>query len=304
MSRSRLFRIKATNARSNKDRQSLDTSVSAAGIQRLISARNSPAGTLPAFRSKYPQTGDLNVYLYAPDGTGVRLLECNCGSGANVDTTFDDTATDRYSQFCPSEAGRGPFKGNEPLQNFNSIDSSLGVWRLTVENNGSDSRTGPLKDASLTITGSPQGAPTFRSTTVLNTASVRAGVIAPGQRITILGLALGPVTGVNTSAVIAVTTPPTFPSIYTFDQLGVRQAKAINQDGKPNSKVAPARTGEAVSNYASGLGAVAPASPAGQVGPSDPLSIVSEPVAASIGGVPAPVAFAGLAPGGRGLSTR
>ena len=88
---------------------------------------------------------------------------------------------------------------------------------------------------------------------------------------------------------IAVTAQPTFPGIYTFDQLGVGQAKAINQDGKPNSKVAPARTGEAVSIYASGLGAVAPASPAGQVGPSDPLSIVSEPLVASIGGVPRPL---------------
>src|SRR5215203_115264 len=31
----------------------------------------------------YPQIGDLNVFLFSPDGTRVKLLEKNCGSLRN-----------------------------------------------------------------------------------------------------------------------------------------------------------------------------------------------------------------------------
>ena len=40
------------------------------------------------------------------------------------------------------EAGRGPFRPDQPLSNFNGDDSSFGVWRLAVENNASNSRSG------------------------------------------------------------------------------------------------------------------------------------------------------------------
>jgi subtilisin-like proprotein convertase family protein len=101
---------------------------------------------------QYPNSGDLNVYLYSPQGTQTKLLECNC-SVANVDTTFDDAAPSKWSDFCPTEAGRGPFRGIEPLSNFNSDGSSFGIWRLAVEHNGSDSRTGLLTNFSLTVAG-------------------------------------------------------------------------------------------------------------------------------------------------------
>jgi uncharacterized protein (TIGR03437 family) len=307
---------------------------------------------------QYPYVGDLNVFLYSPDGTRAKLLERNCGGLQNVDTTFDDTAQSMYSDYCPVTAGLAPFRGNEPLSNFNSSDSSLGVWRLAVENNGSDSRSGWVKGFTLQITGTQQVSPTFRADTVLNSASGRSGVIAPGENITILGLGLGPAAGVtapagtwptslggvsvsingtdiplayasgfridgqvpygmattgpaaiqvrntNTttaSALVSVSTQPTSPGVYTFDQSGFGAAKAINQDGKLNSVLTPARAGEVVTIYASGLGAVVPAIPAGQAGPTNPLSVVSQTVAASIGGVPAPVTFAGLAPGYAGI---
>jgi uncharacterized protein (TIGR03437 family) len=304
----------------------------------------------------YSQVGDLNVFLFSPDGTRVKLLERNCGSLVNINTTFDEAAPQKYMDFCPAEAGRGPFRGNEPLTNFNNADSSLGLWRLAVENNGSDSRAGWLRSFSLQITGTTQASPVFRSDTVFNSSGSRSGVIAPGENITILGLGLGPSAGVaapagtlpttlggvrvtingadiplsyassfridgqvpfglstsapasiqirnneSTSSAISVIAQATVPGIYTLDPKGQGPAKASNQDGKLNSKLAPARVGEVIAVYATGLGAVAPASPAGQNGPANPLSVVSQPVAASIGGVPAAVAFAGLAPGYVGI---
>ncbi|HTS30444.1 MAG TPA: proprotein convertase P-domain-containing protein [Bryobacteraceae bacterium] len=301
---------------------------------------------------QYPGVGDLNVFLYSPDGTRVKLLERNCGSLQDVDTTFDDAAATRFADTCPVEAGRGPFRGNEPLANYKSADSSLGTWALAVENNGSDSRVGYLRGLTLQITGTPQLTPTFRTENVLNNSSVRGGVIVPGEYISILGYGMGPGIAVEApagtwptslggvqvsingaavplalvssfridaqvpfdlatsgpasiqvtynsaaSAVVSVNTQLTFPGLFTSDPLGLGQAKAVNQDGTLNAVLAPARAGDVIAVYATGLGAVAPASSAGQGGPTNPLSVVTQPVAASIGGVPALVTFAGLAPG-------
>ena len=304
---------------------------------------------------EYPQVGDLNVFLYSPDGTRVKLLERNCGSLRNVDTTFDDAASQTFAEFCPVEAGRGPYRGNEPLSNFNGADSSIGLWWIAVENNGSDTRMGRLMDVTLTITGTNQAAPYFRPDQVLNSANLRSGAVAPGQVTSIAGSALGPSTpvltgagawpttlggvrvtvngvdvpirfasstrldvqmpfnlgtgmaniqvfnGSTSSSVVSVPIATTFPGLFSVQYSGAGQAKAMNPDGTLNSAQNPAPAGSWVVVWGVGLGAVNPAVTAGQVAPSSPLSWVTNTLAASIGGIPAPVTFAGLAPGAVGL---
>ncbi|HYI97957.1 MAG TPA: proprotein convertase P-domain-containing protein [Bryobacteraceae bacterium] len=306
---------------------------------------------------QYPNTGDLNVYLYSPQGTRTKLLEHNC-SIANVDTTFDDAAPQIWRDFCPTEAGRGPFRGNEPLSNFNNDNSSFGVWRLAIENDVSNDRSGWITSVSLTITGTTQVSPISSAQTIVNTASgTGAGTAAPGELISILGAGLGPTTAVaapagalpttlggttvtinGTAAPISYTSPfrvdvqvPFFavpgttiavqvnynnqtspvatlnvvtavPGIYTASTPGQPgPAKAINQAGTLNSAVNPAPKGSVISIYASGLGVVNPPGTAGAVPPNNPLSTVSGDVGAFIGGVPAVVQFAGLAPGSPAL---
>lgn len=303
----------------------------------------------------YPEVGDLNLFLYSPDGTRVKLLEHNCGSLINVDTTFDDAAPSRFSDFCPTEAGRGPYLGNEPLSNFNSTDSSIGTWTLAVENNTSDSRSGRIIDVTLTITGTSQSQPYFRSDQVLNSANLRSGVVAPGQVVSIAGSALGPdvpvltpagawptsladvrvnvngadvpiryasstrldvqmpfdlsggtasikVTfGTNVSGTVSVPITTTFPGLFALQSGGTGQARAGNQDGTLNSVTNAAAKGSVISVFGIGLGIVDPPVAAGQVPPTSSLSRATNAVAASIGGVPAPVTFAGLAPGIPGL---
>jgi subtilisin-like proprotein convertase family protein len=78
----------------------------------------------------YPRVGDLNVFLYSPEGTRTILLERNCSSASLRRTTFDDSAANRYSDVCPISAG-GSFRGNEPLANSNG-QSAAGVWTLAV----------------------------------------------------------------------------------------------------------------------------------------------------------------------------
>ena len=59
----------------------------------------------------------------------------------------------------------------------------------------------------------------------------------------------------------------------------------------------PARAGDVLVIYCAGLGAVAPAVPAGTLSPSAPPAATLDAVRVRIGGVEAPVFFAGLAPG-------
>ena len=143
--------------------------------------------------------GDLNVFLYSPILTRTKLLERSCGSLRNIDTTFDDAASSTFASFCPAEAGRGPYQGNEPLANFNN-QISLGTFRLAIENNGSD-KVGWLTGFSITITGTSGTVPTFSKETIVSSASVRAtGTVAPGERISIFGSGLGPTEPVTAPA--------------------------------------------------------------------------------------------------------
>ncbi len=86
-----------------------------------------------AVQVQFSGVGDLNVYMFSAAGTRIRLLERNCSGLQNIDTTFDDAGPSRFADTCPTEAGRGPFRGNEPLANANGqISSAIGVslWRI------------------------------------------------------------------------------------------------------------------------------------------------------------------------------
>jgi uncharacterized protein (TIGR03437 family) len=141
----------------------------------------------------YPAVGDLNVYMFSPGGTRVKLLERNCGSLMNLDSSFDDAAQSKYADFCPSEPGRGPFQGNEPLSNYNG-ENSLGTWTLAVENNGSDSRFGSVVGFSVTITGMSKATAAVAPGGIRNAAiPLEANLpIAPGEFVSVFGYNLGP----------------------------------------------------------------------------------------------------------------
>jgi uncharacterized protein (TIGR03437 family) len=299
----------------------------------------------------YPNSGDLKVYLYSPGGARTILLDNDCTTNG-IDTTFDDAASGRWSDFCPAELGRGPFRGNEPLANMRSDPSSFGRWRLTVENDQSDSRTGWLTGFSVTITGTRQVSPTFAPETTVNAASRAGTAIAPGELVSIYGTSLGPTAaetapagalpttlggvtvtfdgtavpikyvsayrvdvqapfalqsggqttirvtnGSNSSANVQVPVVSSAPGLFTTQPDGTGQVQAINQDGTLNSLTQAAPKGSIISVYASGLGAVNPPVTAGALPPDSPLSTTVASVTASIGGVPARVLYAGLAPG-------
>jgi uncharacterized protein (TIGR03437 family) len=147
----------------------------------------------------YNGVGDLNVFFYSPNGTRTKLLERDCGSLQNINTTFDDGAGTKFTDYCPAEPGRGPFRGDEPLSNSNG-QNAFGRWRLAVENNGSGN-TGTLTGFSITITGAPATtAPIIGPRTVVSLSSLMDGSVAPGDYVAIFGASLGPTPGARADA--------------------------------------------------------------------------------------------------------
>jgi uncharacterized protein (TIGR03437 family) len=104
----------------------------------------------------------------------------------------------------------------------------------------------------------------------------------------------------QTSSGQTVPVVASIPALFTRSVDGTGQVMALNSDGTANSLTNAAARGSVIVLSATGLGVVSPAIAAGAAPPSSPLSTVSG-VTATIGGVAAPVQFAGLAPGLPGL---
>ncbi|MEO7145877.1 MAG: proprotein convertase P-domain-containing protein, partial [Bryobacteraceae bacterium] len=154
---------------------------------------------------QYPNVGDLNVYLFSAQGTRTVLLSNDCSGLADVNTTFDDTAPTKFSSFCPAEAGRGPFRGEEPLANSKG-EFSGGYWQLVIQSTKNSGNTGLLMGFEVNITGTPVTQPGFTAASVVNGASgVADGVVAPGELVTIFGVALGPKQGVGANTQVLPT---------------------------------------------------------------------------------------------------
>jgi uncharacterized protein (TIGR03437 family) len=93
----------------------------------------------------------------------------------------------------------------------------------------------------------------------------------------------------------------TAPGIFTYSQSGVGYGKILHQDFSPITSTSPAKPGETIQVFLTGLGAVTPSISDGAAAPSDSLVKSTNTIAGDINGTSATVAFAGLAPGLAGL---
>jgi uncharacterized protein (TIGR03437 family) len=106
----------------------------------------------------------------------------------------------------------------------------------------------------------------------------------------------------TSGASVDFTVAATGPGVFTPQQSN--HVLALNiADGTLNAAATPARPGQYVTAYLTGQGVVTPAATTGDVAPSTPPFPVpvATPVVVKIGGVPATIQFAGLAPGFIGL---
>lgn len=101
------------------------------------------------------------------------------------------------------------------------------------------------------------------------------------------------------SAAISYSVVPSAPGIYSLNLSGTGPGATLNQDGKVNGPSTPAAKGSVVAVYMTGEGQTSPAGADGTVTPSDGTGLKRPnlQVTATIGGVPATVAYAGSAPG-------
>jgi len=100
----------------------------------------------------------------------------------------------------------------------------------------------------------------------------------------------------QTSNAITVSVAPAEPSLFTANQFGWGQAAAVNaSDGTANSPTNPAKIGDSVSLFVTGLGQTSPAGVDGQASSTKSQPVL--PVSATVGGLSAVVQFASGAPG-------
>jgi len=113
-----------------------------------------------------------------------------------------------------------------------------------------------------------------------------------------LQVTLSGVPGVPQSLTVA----PAQPAIFTKSETGMGQGAIVNLSYVVVDANAPASPGDTVVIFCTGLGAVSPAVAPGVLAPSTPpLAQTVSTVTMTIGGLPAVVSFAGLAPGFAGL---
>jgi uncharacterized protein (TIGR03437 family) len=101
----------------------------------------------------------------------------------------------------------------------------------------------------------------------------------------------------QTSNSVSMPVNAVMPGVFSFDSTGHGEGAIINQDGTINSASNPAPLGTIVAVYATGEGQTIPAGIDGQVDSAPAPVPVVQPVGASVGGLNAPVLYAGGAPG-------
>ena len=109
--------------------------------------------------------------------------------------------------------------------------------------------------------------------------------------------------GSETSVAQPSAIAPVSPGIFTLNQQGTGAGAILHaEDFQPVSDSAPARPGEFLLIFCSGLGPVQPEVPSGDVAPTaEPLARTVSPPMVNIAGIAADVTFSGLAPGFVGL---
>jgi uncharacterized protein (TIGR03437 family) len=103
------------------------------------------------------------------------------------------------------------------------------------------------------------------------------------------------------SNTVTVISNATSPGVFSSQQNGIGTAAVLHADFSVVTAANPAKRGETVLVYLTGLGAVSPTSPDGAAGPSNPLSNITADLSVNIDGIDSTVSYAGLAPGLAGL---
>ena len=259
----------------------------------------------------YQHAGQGAAYLFARSGAAwTQQLELNAPDAASGDAfgfsvslykgTMLAGASGKFAQLGEAYLFPMPFVSTGGVVNGAGFQSPVAQGSLTTifGNNFSTADTlasqvpfpQSLNGVSVSINNSPApmqfagyGQINFQMPYEIPTGS--AAVV-----VTVNGVSAFPATVQVTS---------TAPGILVY---GANHALIQNQDYSLNQAGAGAKVGTYVTVYGAGLGQLDNAIPTGAATPNDPLSRARVLPTATIGGVDAPVSFAGMAPGFVGLA--
>jgi uncharacterized protein (TIGR03437 family) len=106
---------------------------------------------------------------------------------------------------------------------------------------------------------------------------------------------------------LTITTPeaiaiaPAQPGVFTVDASGKGQGRLVDANFRVVDASNPAKAGDTLTLFTTGLGDTSPPIPAGSAAPADTPVNAILPVKVTVGGVDASVVFAGLTPGLPGI---
>jgi uncharacterized protein (TIGR03437 family) len=265
----------------------------------------------PSGAVTYDFTG-ANSYTLSSDGSGTaELTSFAAGAAGNGFAETEDNASDpagyevSLGVLMPTITGTGVFLSPQGIANgasFAPAGDPIAPGEF-VSLFGTGLSAG-------TKTAAPPYPPGLSNVTVLIN-----GVQAPLSLVSSLQInALVPYATTGPTATIVVvnsngamsntvTVPvaATAPGVFSLTSNGIGNGAILHADYTLVTTAKPAVTGETVLVFLTGLGAVTPPVPDGKAGSGTTLNYVNAPVTALIGGLPAAVSFAGLAPGYPGL---
>ncbi len=99
----------------------------------------------------------------------------------------------------------------------------------------------------------------------------------------------------------AVAVAPAQPGIFTVDATGKGQGRLVDANFRVVDDSNPAKAGDTLTLFTTGLGDTSPSVPAGSAAPDNTPATTIVPATVTVGGVPASVLFSGLTPGLPGI---
>ncbi len=284
------------------------------GLSSYAGSANSPGtGTILFTRRYHSVQGTLDftssaAYTLLSDGSGTSgTLRVGLGSGgaAFLNSSVSDFDLKTFeidvAIRAPSITGSGVFVSPVGIVNAASfgpvgnplspgeIFSIFGIG-LAPQTLAADHYPLPPSLAGVQVLVNNSAAPLIAVSTGLVNAVVPNS--ASGTKVTIVVNNNG-----RRSNAVDVPLAKTAPGVFTLDSSGAGAGAILHPDYSLVTAAAPAKHGETVQIYLTGLGATAPPVGDGLPASGSNLSVVTADVAVYIGGKAAPVVFKGLAPG-------
>ena len=256
----------------------------------------------PAGQGAYDYTYD-DTFSFAPDGTDQKDFFEDI-LGANGQAMLTVGRQDEYSLTvgfqAPPFSGQGVFLnpiGIVNSANFAPITNSVapGEFVTLFGTNLSPVRMQADSLPLQTNLGGVQVTVNGRPAPIFFVSPTQISIIVPNA--TTEAFATFQVTNGAPSNKVTVYVTGTAPGVFTLTQNGVGNAAVLHADFSIVTQAKPAKVGETLQLFVTGLGAVTPAVADGAAAPSNPLSTVNSDVAVFVDGEQAQVSFKGLAPG-------